>query len=122
MLPADLGVGVDTERVERWRRELPSLAAGPRRRLFTEDEHAYCTSMGDPAQHYAGHWCAKEAVYKAVSTFGRVDLREIEIGHDERGAPRAILPAHAFAGGVPQVRLSITHSTEVAIAFAVAFR
>lgn len=125
--PADYGVGVDTEQVTRWRQLLPSLRAASHRRLFTAREHAYCASFADPAPVYAGHWCAKEAVFKALSSlFGTsldgaaLTLDEIEIDHLGTGCPVARLPS-AWAE-LARVQLSISHDVERAIAFAVVLR
>jgi phosphopantetheine--protein transferase-like protein len=113
---ADYGVGVDSELVARWRERLPSLRRSPR--LFTERERQYCDGFADPAPVYAGSWCAKEAVFKAVSRFAQLTLDQIEIERLENGCPAVHLPA-----GLQQrvrVRVSITHDAERAVAFAVA--
>ena len=112
----DYGVGVDSEVVERWRRRLPSLRRGAR--LFTEREHEYCERFADPAPVYAGSWCAKEAVFKAVSRFGTLTLDQIEIERLATGYPLVHLPRSLAQ--IVRVRVSITHDTERAVAFAVA--
>lgn len=117
----EVGVGVDVESVERWRKDLPALAAGPRRGFFTEAEHAYCLGYSDPAPHYAARWCGKEAVVKALSKLCLLDPREVEIVRRPDGAPEArIALATRFTGGVPEVQISLTHSRDVAMAFAIA--
>ena len=113
---ADFGVGVDSEIVARWRERLPSLRRSPR--LFTQREREYCDGFADPAPVYAGSWCAKEAVFKAVSRFGALTLDQIEIERLATGCPDVRLPA-ALAERV-SVRVSITHDAERAVAFAVA--
>lgn len=113
---ADYGVGVDSEVVARWRERLPSLRRSSR--LFTERERAYCDGFADPAPVYAGSWCAKEAVFKAVSRFGALTLDQIEIERLASGCPDVRLPA-ALSERV-RVRVSITHDAERAVAFAVA--
>ncbi|MEY2934441.1 MAG: hypothetical protein RL033_5190 [Pseudomonadota bacterium] len=129
---ADYGVGVDTERVARWRELLPSLRARSHARLFTEQEHCYCQGFADPAPVYAGHWCAKEAVFKAVSSLEAALLEaalpearaltidQIEIGHRASGCPVARLPS--WLASLVRVRVSISHDVEQALAFAVALR
>jgi len=112
----DYGVGVDSEVIDRWRRRLPSLRRSAR--LFTEREHAYCERFADPAPVYAGSWCAKEAVFKAVSRFGTLTLDQIEIERLPSGCPCVHLPRTLAA--LVRVRVSITHDTERAVAFAVA--
>ena len=115
---ADYGVGVDTERVARWRELLPSLHQRQNARLFSESEHQYCESFPDPAPVYAGTWCAKEAVFKAVSRFGRLTLDQLEIRRLATGRPAVRLPLALEE--LVQVRVSITHDGERAVAFAIA--
>ena len=38
------------------------------KRVFTEEEQAYCSPLKYPHKHYAARWAAKEAVSKAFST------------------------------------------------------
>jgi phosphopantetheine--protein transferase-like protein len=113
---ADYGVGVDSELVARWRERLPSLRRS--HRLFTAREREYCDRFADPAPVYAGSWCAKEAVFKAVSRFGSLTVDQIEIERLATGCPEARLPT-ALAERV-SVHVSITHDAERAVAFAVA--
>ncbi len=88
-------------------------------RVFTESERAYCDAKPDRAQSYAGIFCAKEAAVKAgKSGFGNgVMPADIEIGHDEYGAP--VLAAHGgaqrfFDGHIADV--SISHDGDHAVA------
>lgn len=108
-----VGVGVDIEEVGRWRSLDERRSA-----LFTEDEHAHAASFEDPAQSLAGMWAAKEAAWKATSGFVAIDLRDITIAHDPDGRPHAVLRTDVDV----EVVLSIGHTTEQAIAFAVARR
>jgi phosphopantetheine--protein transferase-like protein len=126
-MPQHFGVGVDTEQVARWRQLLPNLRAASHRRLFSEQEHRYCESFADPAPVYAGHWCAKEAVFKAVSSVGQeagaggtLTIDQIEIEHLSTGCPVARLPGD-WAQTL-RVKVSISHDAQRALAFAVALR
>ena len=115
-----VGVGVDCEEVDRWRKLLPNLESGPQRSLFHPEEHAYCRSFPDAAAQYAGRWCAKEAVFKAVSAFCTLSLRDIRILNMEDGRPYAVVSAPDFARVGARVRVSISHSARTAMAFVVA--
>lgn len=116
-------MGVDVESVERWRRELPRLASGgPSRALFTEEEHAYCAGFADPAPRYAGRWCAKEAVLKALSRWVTLEPRQIEIVRGPGEAPEARVASDALPDARIVFRLSVSHSRDTAVAFAVAIR
>lgn len=90
-------------------------------KVCTEYEQNYLCGKG--AQTAAGIWAAKEAVSKALGTgcagFG---LHDIEVRHDENGAPRIVLhhgaKARAELIGATSVHVSISHETEQALAFA----
>jgi len=67
--------------------------------LFTEREpRVFASAFADPAPVYAGSWCAKEAVFKAVSRFGTLTLDQIEIERLATGCPWVHLPQAARAG------------------------
>ncbi len=112
----DFNVGIDCEDIQRWRKMLPRLESGYRRKLFTEGEHRYCRSFNDPAPHYAVRWCAKEALLKAISPFYKLDLRVIEIDNDKDGRPFFVVNDPAMAGLNLTIRVSLAHSRETATA------
>jgi phosphopantetheine--protein transferase-like protein len=109
---ADFGVGVDVEEVARWQHPVAGL--------FTEVEHVHCRRMARPAESYAGRWCAKEAVLKALAPFVAVSLRDIEIRSGRTGIPEPLLLSSVSNRWSGLVRVSIAHSPSVAIAVAVA--
>jgi len=49
------------------------------RRLFTDDERAYCRGRGVPAQHFAVRFAAKEALLKAIGAPSGLRWRDIEV-------------------------------------------
>lgn len=116
------GVGIDLLEVRRLERALarhPRLAA----RVFTDAELTYAGDRARPGRHLAARFAAKEAVVKALGLTGGFGLREIEIGageppsvHLHGGAAEA-----ARRAGV-ELRVSLTHSRELATAVAVADR
>lgn len=109
-----LGVGVDAEDIARW--------AGSRlpgnQLLFSARERAYCESRAEPTQVYAGHWCAKEAVVKALARFVTVSPREVEIGHAPDGRP--IATVSGIDQGAFDLEVSVSYTPHVAVAVAVA--
>jgi len=110
-----VGTGVDVEEVSRFR--------SPTRGLFTDAEVAYCTAQADAAEAFAGTWCAKEAVVKALSAVVAVLPRDIEVTRDSSGAPHARVRTASRASGqdpLPQLHVSITHAGGVAVAVAAA--
>ena len=115
-------IGADIEEHGRFRRlvEKPSFVE----RVYTPTERRYIQAAGKRAHlAAAGLFCAKEAAAKALG-LGLFGLRpnEIEIDHDEKGAPILRLLGAAKAR-FPQAEfsLSISHSREYFIAAALAW-
>ena len=126
---AIVGTGVDIVEVERVERALARVATGNRfrRRVFTENEIAYCESRGRPRyQSYAARFAAKEAVMKALGTgWNRhVGWNEIEVVRQRGHAPTIVLHGKAaqFAQrrGVGRFHLSLSHTATLAIAYVTA--
>src|SRR5580692_3771692 len=126
-----VGVGVDAVDVERFRRVLarrPGVAA----RFFTTVEQADADRSSDPTESLAARFAAKEAVMKALGTgLGSFALTEVEVRRTpgpvgQSGAPYLVL--HGAAATLAEARraarfhLSLTHTTQTAIAFVVAER
>jgi len=105
-------VGVDAERVDRWR--------SADTRLFTDAENAHCRAQGRPEESYAGRWAAKEAVVKAVFPFCVVGPRDVEVVAGADGAPRVRLRLPSWAADLVEVVVSISHTSHMAVAVAVA--
>jgi len=93
-------------------------------RVLIDKECAYCLNSGDPNQSLAGHFAAKEAVYKAlrISNDNGISWKDIEITH-QNGAPYVILhnKAKEYAGsnGMIDIQISISHVKDFATATAV---
>lgn len=94
-------------------------------RLFTDGEIAECEAKGTPVASFAGRFAAKEAILKAFGTGLRgVKLLEIEILTDVLGKPQVSLygAARELARrqNISEVRVSISHTRDLAMAFALA--
>ena len=123
---AIVGVGVDAVEISRVATALqrtPTLLD----RLFTERERATCiTRCGDLRfGGLAARFAAKEAVAKALGTGIRgFGFRDIEVLGDELGKPTVTLHGGAAtiaaAAGVTAIHLSLSTSTDLAVANAVA--
>lgn len=89
------------------------------RRCCTEQERNYIASKGGTqAQTMAGIWAAKEAVLKALGTGLALPMADVEIIHDDRGAPSVALHGKAAeAAGPCRIQLSISHDGGLAAAF-----
>ena len=62
------GIGVDVVQVERLVQSIARFGERMEKRLFTEDELAYCRRHRDPMPHLAARFAAKEAAFKAIGT------------------------------------------------------
>ena len=106
------GVGVDVEAVARFER----VDA----RIFTAVEVAYCMTHAHPAESFAGHWCAKEAVVKALGNRVRLSPRDVEVRHSAAGAPLIFLRNKGGEWAPDQgIHVSISHTEALAVAVAV---
>jgi holo-[acyl-carrier protein] synthase len=126
---AIVGTGVDIVEVERVERALTRPVTGNRfrRRVFTENEIAYCESRGRPRyQSYAARFAAKEAVMKALGTgWNRhVGWNDIEVVRRRGQAPTIVLHGKAaqFARrcDIARIHVSISHTVALAIAYVIA--
>lgn len=119
------GVGVDIVEISRMRRAMERHPAFIRR-VFTDEERAYCERSGRAAAHYAARFAAREAVLKALGTgFSRgIGVRDVSVAHTDSGRPIAVLTGRAAQiaaeQGVQEIALSLSFTREVAIANAVA--
>lgn len=113
---------LEISRMERVLERRPSFA----RRVFTDEERAYCEKSARPAEHYAARFAAREAVLKALGTgfSGGIGLRDVSVTRDEAGRPRVLLAGRAAEvareKGVREIALSISHTRDVAVANALA--
>jgi holo-[acyl-carrier protein] synthase len=131
MSGAIAGIGVDAVDVVRFRQILvrrPGFAT----RFFSASERSDARRAADPAESLAARFAAKEAVMKALRTgLGGFALTDVEVrraagGGAARGAPTLVLHGGAATLaarlGAGPFHLSLTHTTELAIAFVVAER
>ena len=95
-------------------------------RCFTESEQRYCAKNKRVAEHYAGRFAAKEAVFKALGTGwrGKMAWTDMEILPDAAGKPQLVLTGecarHAAGAGIKRWHISITHIATHAMASAIA--
>jgi holo-[acyl-carrier protein] synthase len=116
------GVGVDLAQIPRLRRVVERWDDRFLRRVFTDDEIAYCRRRRDPIPHFAARFAAKEATLKALGTglsMG-VNWRELEVRRERGQAPTMVLrgrtQAIARAKGASRVLLSLSHDGDYAMA------
>ncbi len=114
--------GIDAADIPRIARAIERWGQPFLDRVYTPAEQAYCRGM---AQRLAGRFAAKEAISKVLGTgIGAIRWREMEILPDPRGKPIVYLHGQAAdtAGrlGLGPISVSITHTGDLALAFALA--
>ena len=105
------GVGVDIEGVDEIKK-----SCGDKKFLelvYTKEEKKYCMKKSRPHLSFAGKFCAKEAVIKATGE--KLSLRDVETRSISGGGLRVYVKGRLRQ----DIRLSISHTDEYAIAFAV---
>ena len=90
-----IGLGCDIIEVERIRGVLAKHGDRFLKRIFTDEEQAYCNSLKYPHKHYAARWAAKEAVSKCFTTgIGEhLDWTSVSVYHGTRKEPLVRLDA-----------------------------
>jgi holo-[acyl-carrier protein] synthase len=123
-----IGLGCDLIEVERIRTALERHGDRFLKRVFTDEERAYCDSVKFSHKHYAARWAAKEAVSKAFTTGIGPDLdwTSVSVYHGERQQPLVRLDAKGAAllkeVGATHVWLSLSHIDAHAMAVAALVR
>ena len=122
MMSTIIGLGLDATEVGRVSDVIDRYGERFLRRIFTESEIGYCLQRRVPAIHFAGRFAAKEAFLKALKTGwrGRITWLDIEVLRDQDGVPSLNVSGEARTildgMGAPTVHLSISHTTEHAVA------
>ncbi len=92
--------------------------------VFTPLELEYVERARDPRQTLAGLFCAKEALFKCLGPGPAYHWCDMEVSHDEAGAPgfrfSGALAAHLTSRGL-NASVSISHSGEYASAVVILF-
>jgi phosphopantetheine--protein transferase-like protein len=88
------------------------------RGTFARSEIAYAVLQAEPRTHFAGFWCAKEALRKCDPAFAGVSPDKTAVAHEANGRPYLTL---AGEGGLERLAhaVSISHTADVAAAVVV---
>ncbi len=119
-MPHDVYIGTDIVDVARIRELMNSHPDRFISKTYTLIEQSYCQGKANPEIHFAGRFAAKEAIKKALMTSGINDAirwTDIEIIADKNGAPITNLNGAMFE--TLHCKVSISHTNETAIAFAI---
>jgi len=110
-----VGVGIDCEYIERFR--------NVRSRVFNKVEVEHCESRPHPSASYAGVWCVKEAIVKALAPVRSLSVRDVEVLHTAKGRPTArVSRLESPLSDEYSFKVSISHSNDLAVAVAVAMK
>lgn len=117
--------GVDIEEVSRIQNMYNKWGDKFLHRVFTPGELIYCLGKASTPIHLAGRYAAKEAVIKIIKNDVSPPLKTIEIIRLENGGPCVVLhdEAEKMARelGIEKVEISISHTKNFAVAFAIAY-
>lgn len=121
------GIGIDIIEISRIEEVLERHGDRFLKKILTVAERDYCMAQKKPATHIAARFAAKEAVSKAFGTGIGSDLGwlDVEVMRRSTGAPQIRLtgPGAAFAEkeGIGEIKISISHARDYAVAKAMAF-
>jgi holo-[acyl-carrier protein] synthase len=116
------GVGTDVVDIDHFESVVARSRPGFLRRLFTEDEIAYCERFRDRMAPYAALFAAKEAFLKALGIGLAPGVRwtDVEVVHARSGAPSIVVRRRcAELLGNGRAHVSLSHSPRTAHAVVV---
>lgn len=121
------GIGTDIVEIQRIKDAVERNGERFLKRVFTEQEIAYCYKKKDPYPHLTARFAAKEAVIKALSSEGREEgagrglkipnLKNIEILNHPFGKPFVnIISGKLFNDKSSVIHITLSHEKSHAIA------
>ena len=120
-----IGIGSDLAEVARIRASRERFGDRFLHRVYTDGELAYAHSKANRDERLAARFAAKEAGMKALGTgLSRgITWRDFEVGREPSGRPTLTLAGAASriaaAKGIRKIHLTMTHTTETAMAVVV---
>ena len=121
-----IGIGVDIVDTGRFGASIDRYGERFLRRIFSDEEIAYCRRHRFSAQHFAVRFAAKEAVLKALrhGIGPGISLKDIRVTRGERGEPSIALSGRtrtlAESKGVRRLHVSLSHAGSHCVAQVVA--
>jgi holo-[acyl-carrier protein] synthase len=123
-----VGLGADLVEVERIRGVIERHGERFLDRILTDEEKAYCATMGAPHKHIAARFAAKEAISKCFTTGIGAEFgwKSASVYHGARHEPLVRLDAQGQAllahVGATHVHLTLSHTETHALAVAALVR
>lgn len=117
------GIGTDITDVPRIQRSYEEYGDRFLKRVFTQEEIAYCERFGETRfLHYAARFAAKEAFSKAIKTGMRDGMSFTSVGvrNLPSGEPTIVLSDLMYeCWGTMRIHVTLSHTTTVAVAVVV---
>jgi holo-[acyl-carrier protein] synthase len=117
------GIGIDLVKISRLKSAIEKWGKSFLKRIFTEDEIAYCYERKEPYPSLAVRFAAKEAFVKAIGSEIHIPLTDIEIINDKSGRPsikiKGKLKQFFKKKSIRHCHLSLSHEKEYGIAYVV---
>ena len=113
--------GIDIIEIRRIEKNIKELGEKFLNRIYTENEIKYCEERkSQKYQSYAGKFAAKEAAYKALSSFIKTEYswKDFEILNDNMGKPYINLVIKIEE--IESLSLTVSHCREYAVANVIA--
>jgi holo-[acyl-carrier protein] synthase len=122
-----IGSGIDATEIARISAAIDRYGDRFVRRVFTDEEIAYCRRKRDAAPSFAARFAAKEAAMKALGTGFSCGVYWTGIEVVRRGGPPKLrfhggAAARVQALGATNSLLTLTHSRDLAIAHVMLLR
>ena len=117
------GIGIDLVEIQRIEQALKRWGERFERRVFSDQEIAYCRKHVRAHIHYAGRFAAKEAFIKSIGGLRGLTMRDIEILNDNEGKPafrlNTAVDRMLKERGIRHIALSVTHTNQYASALVI---
>jgi phosphopantetheine--protein transferase-like protein len=114
-----LNVGLDVEQISALPAAIDYWEDEFYRSTFSKSEIAYAVLQLEPRTHFAGFWCAKEALRKSDPAFKGISPDRTAVAHDAESRPYLTLDSNGVIQRLPHA-VSISHTSETATAVVVA--
>ena len=120
-----VSIGTDLIAIQRIEHLLHARGERFVERVFTRAERTYCEAQARPGESFAARFAAKEAVMKCLGTgwadgVGFLDIEVTRAASGEVGVRLSgMAGTRATQRGISRVLLSLSHTVEHALAFAV---
>jgi len=115
-----IGCGTDIIEISRIKNSIQQFGDVFLNKIFTKREIEYCeTKKNAKFQHYAARFAAKEAIYKAISSFEErhdAEFLDAEIINMENGKPKVCFLNKLEYLNNANVDISLSHCNDYAIA------